>query len=358
VTAPEHGSVIEGAIRQSALRMYDQCPDRAVKEATRTFTEYSSGPASLGTAFHMFMEEFLRTLRRQGEQSMPTEEAVAIMREVIAQPDCPHLSVEQQRELLIVVLQAAQRKWPAHRIVGIEERLFAMVPCPDGRVRRITGKPDVLLADPPKGAVCLDYKVSWAVPPSPRDGDFSRDGGRPYLSERGTFQLDTNGLLIMRNFPAIKRVILREYYPRLDEIREAVLSVEELEHVERRLGLIVMRFEQALGGEIDPEPRPGKWCSHCPVSRECPVPEGDREPGVLDSPEAADAEARRWQVVSELDDDLRKALKNYHEETGYAPAVGDGRVARWDPPIKRGEGKRKFGLFPAETTSESEEQAA
>jgi hypothetical protein len=55
----------------------------------------------------------------------------------------------------------------------------------------------------------------------------------------------------------------------------------------------------------------------------------------------------RWQVVSELDDDMRKALKNYHEETGHAPAVGDGRVARWDPPIKKGEGKRKFGLFPA-----------
>jgi hypothetical protein len=81
---PEHGSVIDGALRQSALKTYDQCPARAVAEATRTFTDYSSGPASLGTAFHLFMEEFLRTLRRQGETSMPTEEAVNIMREVIA----------------------------------------------------------------------------------------------------------------------------------------------------------------------------------------------------------------------------------------------------------------------------------
>jgi hypothetical protein len=77
--------------------------------------------------------------------------------------------------------------------------------------------------------------------------------------------------------------------------------------------------------------------------------------GALDSHEAADAEVRRWQVVSELDYDLRRALRAYHEETGYAPAVGDGRVARWDPPIKRGEGKRKFGLFPAvEISSEGE----
>lgn len=355
MTPPEHGSLIGGVIRQSAAKVYDQCPKRAVDEATRTFNDYSHGPAALDTAFHMFMEEFLRTLHRQGEQAMPTEEAVNVMREVIAHADCPHLSVDQQRDLVILVLQAAQRTWPAQRLFALEERLYATVPCPDGKDRQITGKPDAIFADPPKGAVCLDYKVSWAVPPSPRDGDFTRDHGRPYLSERGTFQLDTNGLLIMRNFPAIKRVILREYFPRLDEIREATLEAAELEHVEQRLGVIVMRFEQSLGGALEPEPRPGKWCSHCPISRECPVPQDDREPGVLDSPEAADAEAARWQVVSELDDDMRKALRNFHEETGYAPRVGDGRVARWDPPIKKGEGKRKFGLFPA---VETEEKAA
>jgi hypothetical protein len=355
MTPPEHGSIIDGVIRQSAAKTFDQCPLRAVVEANRTFTDYSSGPASLGTAFHMFMEEFLRTLQRQAERSMPTEEAVNIMREVIASPECPHLSIDQQRDLLMVVLNAAQRKWRADRILAIEERLFATVPCPDGKDRQITGKPDVVFADPPSGAVCADYKVSWAVPPTPRDGDFTRDGGRPYLSERGTFQLDTNGLLIMRNLPSIKTVMLREYYPRLDEIREAVLTRAELEHVERRLGLIVMRFEMALAGELVSEPRPGKWCSHCPISRECPVPDGDRDVGALDSPAAADAEAKRWQVVTELDDDLRKALRNYVDETGHHPAIGDGRVARWDPPIKKGEGKRKFGIFPAvETTTEDE----
>lgn len=354
---PEHGSVIDGALRQSALRAYDMCPDRAVKEALRTFTDYSSGPAALGTAFHLFMEEFLRTLRRQQEIWMPTEEAINVMREVLASPDCPHLSVEQQRDMVPLVLNAAGRKWATHRILGIEERLFALVPCPDGTMRRITGKPDVVFADPPRGAVCGDYKVTWIVPPSPRDGDFTRDGGRPYLSERGTFQLDTNGLLIMRNLPSIQRVILREYYPRLDEVREATLERDELEHVEQRLGLIVQRFEESLAGTREPEPRPGKWCTHCPVSRECRVPEGDREPGVLDSPAAADAEVQRWQVVSALDDDMRKALRAYHEETGYAAQVGDGRVARWDPPIKKGEGKRKFGLFPAVET-ETEEAAA
>lgn len=351
---PEHGSLIDGVLRQSALKTFDMCPMRAVAEATQTFNDYSHAPAALGTAFHMFMEEFLRTLWRQGEQAMPTEEAVNIMREVIAGSECPHLSMEQQRELLIVVLQAAQRKWPAQKLVAVEERMWATVPCPDGVDRRITGKPDALFADPPSGAVCLDYKVSWAVPPTPRDGDFSKDGGRPYLSERGTFQLDTNGLLIIRNFPAIKRVILREYFPRLDEFREARLEAAELEHVEKRLGLLVMRFEQALAGTLKPEPRPGKWCSHCQMSRECPVPEEDRGVGEIDSPDAADAAARRWQVVGDLDDRLTKALKGYFEETGYLAEVGDGRVAAWRPTGKT----RRWGLWRRDQLETSSEEKA
>lgn len=346
---PEHGSVIDGVIRQSALKVFDMCPLRAVREATQ-FAEFSSVPASLGTGFHMVMEEILRTLWRQGETQIPTEEAVNVMREVVARPDCPHLSAGQLRELHVLTLQAAGREWPSNRIVSLEERLFATVPCPDGKPRQITGKPDVLLADPPKGAVCLDYKVSWAIPATPRDGDHTKGDGRRYLSERGTFQLDTLGLLIMRNFPAILRVILREYYPRLNEIREATLERDELEHVEQRLGLLVYRFELALGGELEPEARPGKWCSHCPVSRECPVPQGDREPGVIDSPERADEEARRWQVIHELDSDMRAALKAYHEATGYAGAVGDGRVVRWEPPVGKG---RKFGFHPRVDQTES-----
>lgn len=344
MTPPEHGSVIDGSLRQSALKTYDMCPLRAYDEAIRPYTDYSHAPAALGTGFHMVWEEVLRTLWRQGEEQVPTEEAVNIMREVIGRPDAPHLSLDQQRELVILVLQAAQRPWPAKRLVAIEERLFATVPCPDGVDRRITGKPDALFADPPKGAVCLDYKVSWAVPPTPRDGDYSKDGGRPYLSESGTFQLDTNGLLIMRTFPAINKVILREYFPRLNEIREATLTRDELEHVERRLGVLVMRFEMVLAGTLEPEPRPGKWCSHCPLAAtKCPVPHEDRDVGTIASPEEADAAAARWQVVSELDTDLRKALKAHYEETGYAGEVGDGRVARWEPTVGK---PRKFGLHP------------
>jgi hypothetical protein len=336
---PEHGWSIDGVVRQSTLKVYDQCPRRAVAEAQRDFTDYSSGPASLGTAFHLVAEEILRTLWRLGELKAPHEEAMTIMREVVARDDCPHLSVDQLRELRILVLQFSALEWPASKIVAIEERLWAMVPCPDGTERKITGKPDVLIADPPAGAVCLDFKVSWAIPPTPRDGDFTRGGGRPYLSERGTFQLDVLGLLIMRSYPAINRVVLREYYPRLNEIREAILDRHELEHVEQRLGLLAERFERTMAGEISPEPRPGKWCSHCPIARKCPVPQEDRDVGVLSSSEEADAEAARWEVIRSLDVKMRKALKAHHEETGHFARIGDGRVVGWHEPAGKA---RKF----------------
>lgn len=345
MSAPEHGPYIDGVVRQSTLKVFDQCPYRAVREARREFNDYSHAPAALGTAFHMVMEEVLRTLWKQGESRIPTEEMVVIMRETIARTDCPHLSEAQLRDLRVLCLQATRIEWPATRIIALEDRLWADVPCPDGTTRKITGKPDVLLADPPGGAICVDYKVSWAIPPSPRDGDTSRDGGRPYLSERGVFQLDVLGLLIMRSYPAIGRTILREYYPRLNEIREATLERDELEHVEQHLGLLAQRFEMSMSGELEPEPRPGKWCSHCSFSRECPVPDEDRGEGVLWTVEAAQEEANRWVTVRGLAETQRKTLKAFHEETGVFLQLNDGRYVGWHAP----EGKaRKFDAMAME----------
>lgn len=339
---PEHGALINGVVRQSTLRTHDQCPMRAVHEA-RTFSDWTTGPAALGTAAHLVFEEILRTLRQTGEEEIPTEEALVIMRETLSKPECPHLSVAQMRDLRVLTLQIAALRWRASRIIGIEERLVCDVPCPDGKTRRITGQPDVIVAQPPSGATVLDLKTSWAVPPTPRDGDYSRDSGRPYLSERGTFQLDTLGVLVMRNMAAVRHVELLEYYPRLNEFRRATLERDELEHVEQRLGALAQRFEMAMAGEVEPEPRPGKWCSHCPIARECPVPAGGREPGTIHDAETANAEAARFVVVDALRNDMRAALKAFYEQTGRPPEVGDGTAAFWrEKPNGKG---REFGIF-------------
>ncbi|HZA18958.1 MAG TPA: PD-(D/E)XK nuclease family protein [Pseudonocardiaceae bacterium] len=322
---PEHGAFIDGVVRQSTLRGYDKCPLRAVHEA-RAFDNYSNPWAALGTAFHMVAEECLRTLARQGEKALPPQEAVEIGREVVARDDCPHLSDSQLRELHILIIMFSSFEWTPARILAIEKRLYAEVPCPDGITRRITGKPDVLLADPPKGIIYLDFKTGWAIPSTPKDGDFSRDNGRRYLSDGGTFQLDTGGLLIMSEWPGVDRVTLREYYPRLNEVREAVLHRAELEHVEHRLGLLAMRFERSMKGQLEPEPRPWPgYCSHCPMVRACPIPAEARGTGVLSTIEDATAEATRWVVVKALAEQQRRSLKAFHEsadEPRYIPAPG------------------------------------
>src|SRR5271155_4874962 len=90
--------------RQSLLHSFDACP-LAAKWTHEGTGDWHSPEAALGTAFHSVAEEILRTLQRTGEVRVPTEEAVVIATEVLARPSTPHLSVRQQRDLQIMVLQ-------------------------------------------------------------------------------------------------------------------------------------------------------------------------------------------------------------------------------------------------------------
>lgn len=330
---PEHGALIGGVVRQSALRTYDQCPARGIHEA-RTVEDWTSGPAALGTVFHAVMETILNRLRASGEERLPIEETLRIAREVASSPEAPHLSVDQLRDLGIITRQFSTCLWPARRILAVEKRMWADIRCPDGVVRTITGTPDVLIRDGSDGVLYIDAKVSWAVPKAtPPDGDFSRDNGRAYLSERGTFQLDVGGLLIMMGrsvpewrepeLPGVNRTILREYYPRLNEQREAFLGRDELEHVEQRLGAIVQRFWQDMENP-DPEPRAGSWCSHCDLKYVCKIPPEQRGEGMIRDPGEADRLAARFLVSSSEKAHLRAALKSYWDNAGYTPEVGKG----------------------------------
>lgn len=340
-----------GPLRQSLLRQFDRCPLSA-KMSVESFDGWSTGPQALGTAFHAVAEEILRTLNRTGNDRIPTQEAVEVMYEVVARTECPHLSGEALRDLLTMVIQFAGHRWSASRIMELEHRLSAEVLCPDGKTRTLTGQPDVLIAQAPSTAVCVDYKTGWQVPPAPRDGDWDKDSGRPYLSERGSFQLDAYGYLIMSEYSAVQKVVLREFFPRVDETREASLHRGELEHVERRLGVLLMRLEQTLLGEIEAEARPGSWCKGtCPRMSECPIWAEERGEGAIETSEQAEEWAGRFIVTEGLRERDRKALKAYHEATGEAIPCGDGWVG-WC----RGEqGRRKFG-FHTTPSVEPEEQ--
>lgn len=334
-----------GPLRQSLARAFDECPQAAKWSAENP--DFTTPPQALGSAFHLVAEEILRTLKVTGERALKgrgdeggTEEALAIMREVLASDECPHLDVEQQADLRWMVLLFSRHEWSANRIVAIEERLFWDVPCPDGVVRTLTGTPDLLVLNPPAGVIIPDFKTGWAMPPAPRDGDWSKQGGRPYLSDRGTFQLDVNGFLVMKNYPAIEHATLREFHIRLDETREAVLRRDELEHVEHRIGLLLMRLDRTLTGELEPEARSGKHCSYCPKPQECPIPPDERGEGKITDDDVAAAVARRLPVVEAERSQAISGLKAYVGKQGNVD-LGNGSYVGWRKDAK---GKRTFGV--------------
>jgi hypothetical protein len=207
--------------------------------------------------------------------------------------------------------------------------------------------------------VIVDYKSGKGKPKAPRsEPDAELATGKQYLSERGHFQLDSYGLLGLRKYPQAKRAILRELHLRSGKTREAVLGREELEHVERQIGLHLMLLDEAralfMAGESETHallrPRPGSWCARkCPVAASCPVPAEQRGVGALDSDEAADAAAGRYVNVDGLRNTLREQLRTYHEQTGRAPLVGDGTAVFWRPKPD-GKGRSTSACSPSRTS--------
>jgi hypothetical protein len=76
--------------RQSTLRAMEVCPRRtrfALELDEDLTTGWTEGSADLGTVFHAFVVDYMKTLRRpefRPAKQMPTEEAVNVAREVYA----------------------------------------------------------------------------------------------------------------------------------------------------------------------------------------------------------------------------------------------------------------------------------
>jgi hypothetical protein len=160
------------AFRQSLLSSYEQCPRRALHGMAidDDLTVGNVGASGdLGSAFHAFAAEYLRTLWRQNEPNMPTQEAVEIAYEILAN-GIERLNVttgevhrqkwvlpsEERDDLIGMVLGFCRYEWQPRHIMpeGTDldrdgGRLSADIVCPDGVTRTLTGQPDVILADPP-----------------------------------------------------------------------------------------------------------------------------------------------------------------------------------------------------------------
>jgi hypothetical protein len=358
--------------RQSLLAGFETCA-RRTRFSLQVDGDYPTGwvesTGELGTAFHAVAAEMLRTMYRQGETQMPTEEAINVLRETYAAGDIV-LPTEDRHTLRGLVLGFCAFEFIPTRIVALEERLTLDVPGPDGVLRTVKGQPDLIMMDPPDGLVIVDWKSGKGKPKKPRtpdEGQVVKEGdreivyGKRYLSERGHFQLDTYGLLALKGrrddgsmlMPDAQRVTLREIHLRSGEERVATLGLAELEHIEPDIGDHMAKLERAISEGPKSKlwsPRPGSHCSRqCPVERSCPIPREMRGSGALATQAQADAEARAATRAGARYDQTRDRLKAW-EEAGNPPGrVNDREEWRWDPPgawVAKG-GGRKFGLYPA-----------
>lgn len=360
ITRPE-------VFRQSLVRASTLCMRRTKHDLmvdgdlSYGWVEYAG---DLGTAFHAFQFEYLQTLAEHDAPQMPTQEGIEVMYAVLARLPFV-LPFEALDDLRLMVLRFCEIKWPPKRLkaADFEVELRADVVCPDGEVRVFKGTPDVLMFDPPHSLLIIDAKSGRGNPRGPR---VEPEAGvvveeRKYLSD--LFQGDSYSFLGMRRYPSVRSVKFREYHLRSGQVRQGTLVREQLEHVERKLALLMMKLDEAIGeGEDSPlwRPRPGRHCNRqCPVARSCPIPKEMRGDGALETVEDADAAAGRLAVLEGERSAVIGQLKAWVEEPANPlPHANDVEVVRWDPPVKRGEGKRKFGLWPAiEMTSESEEAA-
>lgn len=358
-------------LRQSLLGDFDSC--RLMTRFGLEGTPYTNAAQARGIIFHRFAAEVLRTLRQTGEVQIPVEEALAILYEVCAQRDVPDDEVvtvpaPERRLLRIAAVKfVAENRFNMSRLIAVEKRLWATVtyPHPDGGMveRRLTGQPDALIADPPDGAIVLDWKTTLSPPPryEPRDGHERVDHARG-VSYLGYFQQRTYALLVMRNYESVQRVTLREFYPLAGEARTATVLRADLEHVERELAGLAEQLDRALmGGSDSPiwAPSPGKHCSYCPKPSSCPIePDVRMSEGGITSAAQAERAAAAYVLAKRDGELLHEALKGWVETYGPVDVKsGKGRYqVRWKK-NKTGNG-RTFGVHVPEESDRGPDDPA
>lgn len=348
--------------RQSQLHSVTQCPRRewhAIQAGWDAIRGNVGDSGVLGTLMHAVAAEILRTLRAQDMTEMPQQEAIEIAYAIYAASPIV-LPADEADDLIDLTVKFVTKReegpdgkplprtWRVDRLMttphgelAIEQRLDVPIVCQDGVTRVLSCQPDALFAGGPGTLVIPDYKSGKGTPKTPKQpqDDVPRDVavGKRYLSDRGHFQGDSYSLAALHNYPGAKRALFRELHLPSGQIREAIFTREDMIHVSRQLGIVLMHLERGLTepdsewGQKFWQPKPGAHCARqCPVARSCPIPAEQRGVGALETDEMADAEARRFVVVDALRDEMLAALKTRYTQTGYAARIGDGRCIAWN----------------------------
>lgn len=327
-------------VRQSLLATFDTCA-----LASRFSLDHEQGwnthVQGRGIIFHRFAAKALLAMVASNERLIPQDLALEILRECLRQHDVeprdqvpiPFSEIKDLRWM--VVKFATDNEFDIELLASVEERLEATVEYDRGDgfgvERRITGQLDALFFPEPSHAIVLDWKTGWALPP-PKE-----------LSEDGYFQQRIYGFLVLRRYPGVDAVTLREHYVRhhpgatvgTGNVREATLTRAQLPDVEEEIAALVERFDRAVEhGNWPPKkdeetgeteklvlwtPSPGKHCSYCPRPGACPIFPDARVEGAITSPEMAERFAAEAAVAKAALDQRMKAMKAWGDVRGEIP---------------------------------------
>jgi PD-(D/E)XK nuclease superfamily len=362
--APPYPAALERfpTLRQSLLQSFNNCALTSFFDA-----EYRRGWSqpwqARGQMFHRIAAECLREMARLGEESIPVDAALSIMRDLLRQDEvdreCPHcgagvrpgmdrfhqrvcerghrfetdfinLPIDEVKDLFWVVIKwANENTFDTARLVDVEHRLKAEVRYPHpmgGTVPRVlTGKLDAaILEESEDGMVVIDWKDTWGMPPETE------------VSFEGYFQQRFYAALIFANWPSITRVTLREFYARFSATREATVTRADEPELHSELSALAERFDRAWSERLFPA-SPGKHCNYCIRPGACPIPEFARGDGrVIDEAVAEDL-ARQLIVGEQVVKGARAALRAYSEVHGPIP-------------VRDAKGRRALGFVEREST--------
>lgn len=334
-------------LRQSLLANYDDCSLYSFF-SMRDTQAWSTHPQARGTIFHRAAAECLREMQTMDSEQIPQSMALAILEDVLKQRDVPPIDRVRLPMREIPVLRMAIAKFAKdntftiRNIIAIEKRLEATLEYDDDegtiRQRRLSGMPDVMVLDPSRpedGVIVVDFKDTWALPPErpqerKRDTEtqeqFEEKKALEALSWHGFFQQRFYAWLILKNFPKIKWVTLREFYARRSKSRPATVGRDKLPQIEEQIANLVRDFDRSIAAgrpkrfrfpEVASwQPSPGKQCFWCSGRTHCPIPKHVKDGYAIQGEKEARETVGQIEVLEAQLKLHKEAIRPYVEEHG------------------------------------------
>lgn len=353
-------------LRQSQIARFDNCALSLKLDVMSP--AYGVNIAAIGTLWHRWVARAIALMRAHGWTEFPVEMGFAELQDVVAQRDVPaeayvHVPIAELKWLRICVAKWCHGgRFNAGRVIAIEEELQGTLAVPDGHggfyERTIVGHPDCIVADPPDGVIVIDWKTGWAPPAKLGEEDLDNrtanaEDRDEKLTDQGYAQQVIYGFLILKNYPAVNRVTLREAYIRHGEYREATVTRERLERLEDVIAAVIAQIDAAFEDGPDSArwvPTAGVHCGVCPAPRHCPLKEFA---GIPTNEEEAVELAREWIVAAQVRKERAPLLKGWVDAHGPVPIDhGKGRREVGWKDNKTGNG-RSFKLYEPEDAPES-----